>query len=186
MSDTAAHRPPTGVDATRRRLLVAFVVACAGAAVVRGAAAGAASQADAAPLGTGSADDWRSVLEAMFPHERVERALYGVPAGALVAAAEQDPAARALLADGWRRLNEAAGGAWETADAAARTRAVGAIAGTPLFAMLRQTTVFTFYNHPDVWAAFGYEGDAWRFGGWLGKGVDTIDWLPDPPRAGRS
>lgn len=162
-------------------MLVSFVVAFAGATLARGALAATAT--DSAPVDPGTLDDWRSVLESMFPHERVDRALYGVPAGALVGAAAKDAGARALLADGWRTLNAAAGGAWNTADAAARTRALGTIAGTPLFTMLRQTTVFTFYNHPDVWAAFGYEGDAWSFGGWLGKGVGTLDWLPDPPAA---
>jgi hypothetical protein len=101
------------------------------------------------------------------------------------AAAEKDASARALLAEGWRHLSAAAGGTWSAADAERRTRALASIAGTPLFALLRQTTVFTFYNHPGVWSAFGYDGDAWSFGGWLGKGVNTIDWLPDPPAAGR-
>lgn len=179
MGYESGRRVPVEIDPVRRRMLVSFVVAFAGTAIARDLRA----DTPAAPA-AGTVDDWRSVLESMFPHERVDRALYGVPAGALVGAAEKDPAARALLADGWRRLNEAAGGTWSAADPAARTRALATTEHTPLFVMLRQTTVFTFYNHPDVWAAFGYDGDAWRFGGWLGRGVDSIDWLPDPPAAG--
>lgn len=171
------------VDAARRQFLVGFVVAFAGAAA-GGVAVAAPESAAGAPAPTSpTADDWRSVYETLFPHARVDRALYAVPAGALVGAAQKDPAARALLADGWSRLNAGAGGAWHAADAAQRAAAVTALVGTPVFAMLRQTAVFTFYNDPRVWAAFGYDGDAWSFGGWLGRGVNTIDWLPDPPAA---
>jgi hypothetical protein len=162
-------------DLTRRTLLVAFVITS-----VAGLAP-AALATDAADVPVATAADWQAVLEAMFPHERVQRALYAVPAGALLGAAEKDAGTRALLADGWRTLNRAAGGRFTTAAPDARTRAIASIATTPLFTVLRQTIVFTFYADPKVWEAFGYDGDAWRFGGWLGKGVNTIDWLPDPP-----
>jgi hypothetical protein len=163
------------VDTTRRRLLVAFVIASVGVLAPRVRAANAI---DVPPA---SAADWQAVLETMFPHETVDRALYAVPAGALLGAAEKDPGTRELLAAGWQSLNRSAGGSFAAASPEARTRAVAATARTPLFTVLRQTTVFTFYANPTVWEAFGYDGDAWRFGGWLGRGVDTIDWLPDPP-----
>jgi hypothetical protein len=171
----------TGVrdpDATRRRLLVAFVLASVGAYAPRALAA------DTTSVPAAGAADWQAVLETMFPHESVDRALYAVPAGALLGAAEKDPSTAALLAAGWQSLNAAAGGSFATASPELRTRAIASIAGSPLFAVLRQTTVFTFYASPEVWAAFGYDGDAWRFGGWLGRGLNTIDWLPDPPARG--
>ncbi len=119
----------------------------------------------------------------MFPHDHIDRALYAVPAGALVSAAEKDPGVRQLLDGGWRSLQQATGNDWSAASKEARLRAVASIAGTPLFTLLRQTTVFTFYGNPKVWEAFGYEGDAWVRGGYVGKELNTIDWLPDPPLA---
>jgi hypothetical protein len=135
----------------------------------------------AQPAAAAGRADWTSVLEAMFPHPALDRSRYAVPANALIAAGEKDPATRQLLADGWNALNDATGGSWAGASATARTSALQGIEGSPLFALLRQTMVFTFYSSPEVWSAFGYEGDAWRFGGYLGKGVNTISWLPDPP-----
>jgi len=41
------------------------------------------------------------------------------------------------------------------------------------------------YTNPEVWAKFGYEGDAWKFGGYAGNNLVTVDWLPDPPAVGR-
>jgi hypothetical protein len=130
----------------------------------------------------GTEAEWRSVLMTMFPHPDLDPALYQPAAAALVAAAA-DPKVRQLLADGRAELVAAVAGSWQDATPAARTAAVAAIVGTPLFVLLRQTTVFTFYNDPAVWARFGYEGDAFSFGGWERRGVDTIDWLPDPAPA---
>lgn len=169
----SAANPISGLD--RRRFLASLVIATAGALSIRTPAA-----SYSAPAST-TAAEWQRVLESMFPHTGIEAALYGVPADALIAAAEKDSNTRQLLEDGWRSLQQAAGGNWATATDEARLRAVSTIVGTPLFTLLRQTTVFTFYGHPMVWQAFGYEGDAWGFGGYLGKGLNTIDWLPDPP-----
>lgn len=160
----------------RRQFLVSFIIATAGALSARSFPA-AAEPADTSPTST----DWQSVLETMFPHDNVDRSLYGVPADALVGAAEKDAGTRQLLEAGWRSLSQAAGGDWSSATGEARSRAIATIVGTPFFVLLRQTTVFTFYGNPKVWEVFGYEGDAWPFGGYLGKELVTVDWLPDPP-----
>jgi hypothetical protein len=69
----------------RRQFLVSFIIATAGALSARSFPA-AAEPAAASPTST----DWQSVLETMFPHDNVDRSLYGVPADALVGAAEKD------------------------------------------------------------------------------------------------
>lgn len=159
----------------RRQFLVGAITLAAAQLCPLGALA-------ADPQDPGTEAEWRSVLMSMFPHPDLDPALYQPAAAALVAAAA-DPNVRAMLAAGRGSLAAAAGGPWELADPAARTSAIAATVGTPLFVLLRQTTVFTFYNDPKVWARFGYEGDAFSFGGWSVRGVNTIDWLPDPPAA---
>ena len=37
------------------------------------------------------------------------------------------------------------------------------------------------YNNPQVWQAFGYEGEAFEYGGYIERGFDDLGWLPDPP-----
>jgi len=157
----------------RREFLVAAVIATASALVPQ-----IARSNDAA---IGTAADWQNVLQAMFPHPMLGANFYGVPAGALIASADKDPATRELLAHGWRRLSGEAGGDWSGANAASKHAALTGIVGTPLFGLLRQTTVFTLYANPDVWKAFGYDGDAWHIGGYAGDALVTVDWLPDPP-----
>jgi hypothetical protein len=159
-------------DLDRRRFMVRAIALAVVQACPRVARADAGADA-------GTESEWRSVLMTMFPHPGLDPAFYGPAAAALIAAAA-DPNVRSLLATGRKTLAAAAGGDWQTADASSRTRAVAASVGTPLFVLLRQTTVFTFYNDPKVWARFGYEAGS---GGWLHRGVDTIDWLPTPSRA---
>jgi hypothetical protein len=166
---------PPPVDARRRALLVALIVVAAGRVSLVEAAS------DMAPSAAPTAAEWELVLRAMFPHKRVDPALLAAPAGALVGAAEQDAGARALLHDGWARLEAAAGGRWSGASDAARLAALSQVSTLPFFGILRQTTVFTFYANPKMWEGVGYEGDAWRFGGYAGPSLDSLDWLPSPP-----
>ena len=42
-------------------------------------------------------------------------------------------------------------------------------------------TIAVFYNNPLVWQAFGYEGEAFDYGGYIERGFDDLGWLPDPP-----
>lgn len=164
------------VHLQRRRILISFVIATVGMLAPR-VRASAAAPGSVEP----SAEKWQRVLQDMFPHEGIDASLYLVPAEALTSAAAKDPATRSLLLEGWSTLDRAAGDDWLHAPADARLRALSEITGTPLFVLLRQTTVFTFYGNPQVWQAFGYDGDAWSFGGYLSRGLVTVDWLPNPP-----
>ena len=165
----------------RRQFLVAAVIATAGALLPAGARLVAAE-----PGAVQTLADWKSVIQTMFPHPSIDPVLYDPTAEALLGAAAKDAGVRQLLSAGWERLSSECSGDWQGATPAQRTAAIHAIQGTPLFQLLRQTSVFTFYANPRVWEAFGYEGESWKFGGYLGKGLNTIDWLPDPPQAARS
>jgi hypothetical protein len=51
---------------------------------------------------------------------------------------------------------------------------------TEFFSFVRGNTVLTLYNLPEVWAALGYEGASVEKGGYLTRGFDDLDWLPEP------
>jgi hypothetical protein len=160
---------------SRRRFLVAAIVANVSALVGRHSFAQEAN-VESAP----DSVVWRSVLITLFPHPTLDARLYDGAAEALAAAAASDPATRSLLAGGFHALERAADGSWGAADAGRRTSALRQLEGTPFFQLLRQTSVFTFYADPRVWQSFGYEGDATVFGGYLARGLDTLEWLPEP------
>jgi hypothetical protein len=186
------------IDLARRRLVVrasnfAIAVALGSSACSRQEAddansnaaveadPGTASKAAKASevFDTATAATLLSVVQTIYPHPNVDTELYGVALDALKGAASQ-PAVANLLTDGIKDLTQRAGAAWPALSPEKRTELLRQIEPTPFFQTLRATTVFTFYNQPKIWEAFGYEGDAWAKGGYLARGLNDIDWLSEP------
>jgi hypothetical protein len=61
---------------------------------------------------------------------------------------------------------------------------LASLEGTPFFAALRAGTVEVLYRSPEVFALVGYGGSAIEYGGYLNRGFDEIDWLPQAQTAG--
>jgi hypothetical protein len=49
---------------------------------------------------------------------------------------------------------------------------------TPFFNKVRSDLVVALYNQPDIWQRFGYEGSSAEYGGYIHRGFNDIDWLP--------
>ena len=62
-----------------------------------------------------------------------------------------------------------------------RLEAVKGIEDSAFFKLVHATAVVELYDNPDVWKAFGYEGPSAHLGGYVNRGFDDLDWLPDPP-----
>ena len=54
------------------------------------------------------------------------------------------------------------------------------VAETPFFSLVHSTTVVALYDDHEVWDLLGYEGASFDKGGYLHRGFDDLDWLPDP------
>ena len=51
---------------------------------------------------------------------------------------------------------------------------------TVFFGFIRRTTVLNLYDDPEVWEALGYEGSSFEHGGYINRGFNDLDWLPEP------
>jgi hypothetical protein len=109
---------------------------------------------------------------AMFPHDGLPDEAYAGVVAQLEADAGGDPAVAATLEQGVAQLD-----GLERID----EDALRAHAGEPYFELLKATSVVALYDNPLVWKAFGYEGPAAHLGGYVDRGFDDLDWLPDPP-----
>ena len=67
------------------------------------------------------------------------------------------------------------------ADADAQLAAVESITDTELFQTVRGRCITSLYDNDLAYAHFGYEGEAFSKGGYIGRGFDDLAWLPDPP-----
>ena len=143
----------------------------------------APSQSWALPIAALDPATGRALLKAarhIFP---LDDAVYALVVKQLDKDAGADPAVAALLKDGVAALNEAAGGDWLALAPEPRFAVLENMAGDDFFEKIRGTAVVALYDNDMAWAYFGYEGDAWSKGGYLARGFNDLDWLPDPPLA---
>ena len=58
------------------------------------------------------------------------------------------------------------------------SRCCRAIETAVFFQKLRGDLLVTLYNNKEVWPKFGYEGASADKGGYINRGFNDIDWLP--------
>jgi hypothetical protein len=114
------------------------------------------------------------VARVMFPHDRLPDIAYAKVVKALEAEAEAVAAGVAALDDPTPFLE---------LDPEAQLAAITVAEGTAFIELVKSTAVVELYDNPLVWKAFGYEGPSVHLGGYINRGFDDLDWLPDPPTA---
>ena len=112
-----------------------------------------------------------AVARAMYPHEALADEVYARVSDKLAEAAE----AAGVIEEGVAALP----GFTEKSDVE-RVQALQAIEGSEFFELVRSTAVVEIYSDPRTWEAFGYEGPSFEKGGYLNRGFDDLDWLPEP------
>lgn len=144
---------------------------------------GAVWAADAQALKPATMVTLAKMARDIFPHDQLADVYYIRAVSGYDAAAAKDPATRKLLEEGVAALDAAAHKAhqvpyvqvgWEQQ----RVVLLEAISGTPFFKKVRGDLVVTLYNQHDLWMKFGYEGASADKGGYIHRGFDDIDWLP--------
>jgi hypothetical protein len=131
----------------------------------------------------GTAIDLRTLtvmVRAMFPHARFPDGPYERTAAAIAEAARSDLRMRAQLEQGMRELDVAGGAPFAELAPQAALEVLRGMSGTAFFEAVRSKTILTLYNDPEVWSILGYEGPSFEQGGYLHRGFDDLDWLPDP------
>ncbi len=165
-------------EASRRRFLVATITYSGlistglGAALFRAGSAWAQSA-------KGNADELVRMARLLFPHDAIADDVYAEVIDDVLTAAADDAGLMALLDDAVAALNAVQGGDWFAADAEEQIAAMQAVAGEAFFAAILGNVQARFYNHPQVWEQIGYPGSSVEFGGYVDRGFNDIDWLPE-------
>jgi hypothetical protein len=116
-----------------------------------------------------------AVARTMYPHDAVPDEVYERVSAKLAESAADDAGTARTIEQGVAGLE---GFAERSADG--RLAALKAIEGSEFFELVRSTAVVEVYSDPRTWAAFGYQGPSFDKGGYLNRGFDDLDWLPDP------
>lgn len=136
------------------------------------------------PTGLSLTDDARTtlvrVVHVVFPHETVPDGPYERAADAIIAAANASTWSRLSLVQGLDSLAGLTGDGFLELDEADAAKILRHVEGTEFFGLIRRTAVVSLYDDPEVWTALGYEGSSVDKGGYIDRGFNDLDWLPEP------
>jgi hypothetical protein len=119
------------------------------------------------------------VARLLYPHDALTDDVYKEVLGPLQERAVFDSNLAAALRSGLDALDQAAGRDWLTASKEAQIEALKRLENGTFFQTVQNDVRRTLYEHPEVWKLVGYEGSSVEFGGYINRGFNDIDWLPE-------
>ncbi len=119
------------------------------------------------------------VARAMYPHDALPDEAFEKVVRRIDADARANDAIQATIEQGIAELDDPT--PFQDLPADDQLAALLRVEGGDYFNLVRATAVVELYDNPLVWKAFGYEGPSVHLGGYVNRGFDDLDWLPDPP-----
>lgn len=119
------------------------------------------------------------VARLLYPHDALDDDVYMDVLKPVLARAESKKGFAGLLRKGVAMLDAGERGSWLTASRDDQLRALERIKDESFFKVMQGNVRRELYEHPAVWKLIGYEGSSVEYGGYLHRGFDDIDWLPE-------
>ncbi|MDN5750083.1 MAG: hypothetical protein L0H64_16480 [Pseudonocardia sp.] len=120
------------------------------------------------------------LLRAAFPHSTFPIGPYQRTADSVIDKAAGDPRLLGLLVQGLADLDQLREVSYSELDAETAALVLRGVADTPFFAGIIEQAVVALYDDHEVWDLLGYEGASSDQGGYLERGFNDLDWLPEP------
>jgi len=117
------------------------------------------------------------MLRVMFPHKNFSDGPYEEAAEAVINSANSTPGQALVLYNGLRELENSS---FSTLDPVTATSYLKRIEKSPFFAVVQSSGLVALYNNHEVWKILGYEGPSFDLGGYINRGFNDLDWLPEP------
>jgi hypothetical protein len=123
-----------------------------------------------------------ALARTIYPHVALPDTVYARVPAKIDEAAREDPEQARMIAQGVADLDGRGSERFTQRTAEQQLADAKAIAGSDFFELVRSTAVVEIYSDPGTWKLLGYEGAAFAQGGYLERGFDDLDWLPDLPQ----
>lgn len=121
----------------------------------------------------------KAACRRIYPHDGLGDGPYEGWVAKLDADATKDPELASRLREGVRTLDGATAMPFAELEPGQQLEELRQLDGTDFFNDVRSTGVVALYDNPEVWAHLGWEGASYDQGGYLHRGFDDLDWLPD-------
>ncbi len=161
----------TRIELTRRTLLASAI----------GAAVAAAVSSCAREKGLSDRQE-RMLLQMarrLYPHDALADGIYAESLADFHHSAVDDVSLADTLDDGFSGLDLATDGNWLGAMPGDQVAALRDIERSEFFKAVQEAVRASLYAHPAVWELIGFEGSSVEHGGYIDRGFDDIDWLPE-------
>jgi gluconate 2-dehydrogenase subunit 3-like protein len=122
-----------------------------------------------------------AAARAIYPHDALPDDVYARVGEKLAETAREDPGTERTIEDGVSALN--GGRPFADLPADEQLEALKAIERSDFFELVRSTAVVEVYSDQRTWQLVGYEGPSFDKGGYINRGFNDLDWLPDPEPA---
>lgn len=120
------------------------------------------------------------MIEVMFPHDSFPPGPYERTAREALDAAEANPRSLAQLVQGLQDLDRVREVPFVELDDAVALTVLRGVQDAPFFSAVHGVASVKFYDDHEVWDLLGYEGPSFDKGGYVDRGFDDLDWLPEP------
>ena len=127
-----------------------------------------------------NAEDKKLIIKMVrdiYPHDRFPEAPYERTANDVITKGNADSAKKTILSEGIENLKKAN---YSNLNFKKSTKYLKKIEKSDFFQHVRSTSVVTLYNDQEVWGLLGYEGSSFEKGGYINRGFNDLDWLPEP------
>lgn len=120
------------------------------------------------------------IIRVAFPHPEVPDGPYERMADQIITEAENSTWFRVALTQGLLTLDSLSEEHFLELTDEQALAVLERLGDLEFFGFIRRTTVLNFYDDPEVWDVFGYEGESFSKGGYLHRGFNDLSWLPEP------
>ena len=121
-----------------------------------------------------------ALARTLYPHDALADEVYARVPAKIDEAAREDAAQAQTVNDGVANLDGRGEQPFVERSPEQQLADAKAIAGSDFFELVRSTAVVEIYSDPQTWKQLGYEGPSFAQGGYVDRGFDDLDWLPDP------
>lgn len=120
------------------------------------------------------------VQQHILPHQGLANQVYLDAVVSLTSRTAEDGQFRQMIEDGIDGLNQQQE-KWLEASEEKQLVALRGIDKSEFFKTMQTNALEQLYRDERTWGLVGYEGEAIKFGGYLNRGFNDIDWLPAVP-----
>jgi hypothetical protein len=121
-----------------------------------------------------------ALARTLYPHVALPDSVYARVPAKIDEAAREDAAQAKTVNDGVADLDGRGDQPFVERSAEQQLADAKAIEGSDFFELVRSTAVVEIYSDPQTWKLLGYEGPSFAQGGYVDRGFNDLDWLPDP------